>query len=415
MRVVPLSANDGLCSNGVALHGKGFIVAPDLAERLRVSGAAVVKRYLGGKDLLAVPRDLYVIDFSFLTDDEAGRANPAAFQHIVDYVKPERDHNKRDSIRERWWRFAWERPVLRNALRGVSRYIATTETAKHRVFQFLPIDVVPDHMILALALDDAYYLGVLSSRVHITWALGSGGTLESRPRYNKTLCFDPFPFPVPSEAQKARIRDLGERLDAHRKSQQRQHPDLTMTNMYNVLAKLRSGRPLTPAEKAIHEDGLISLLRQLHDDLDAAVLDAYDWPLNIADEDLLARLTALNADRAAEERAGKVRWLRPELQTAGVTRALQTEFVGAVPATGDQPRSGASTVRPWPKALPERISAVRAYMHDRRQAAGIADVRRAFTRAPAKDVETALDTLASLGLLLRFESAEGKRWRATAA
>jgi hypothetical protein len=70
-------------------------------------------------------------------------------------------------------------------------------------------------------------------------------------------------------------------------------------------------------------------------------------------------------------------------------------------------------VRAWPKALPERISAVRTYMQNLPSAAGVAEVRRAFTRAPAKDVAAALDTLASLGLLLRFESAEGTRWRST--
>jgi hypothetical protein len=414
VRVAPLRANDGLCTNGVALHGHGFVVAPDVAGKLRASGASVVKRYLGGKDLLAVPRELYVIDFSFMTEEEARDANRAAFQHVMDYVKPERDHNKRDSIRQRWWRFAWERPVLRRALREVRRYIATTETAKHRVFQFLPIDVVPDHMILAVALEDAYHLGVLSSRVHVAWALGSGGTLEDRPRYNKSLCFDPFPFPDASDEQKARIRDIAERLDAHRKAQLHEHPHLTMTGMYNVLVKLRSGEPLSAKEKTVHEEGLISLLRQLHDDLDAAVLDAYGWPADINEADLLARLTALNAERVSEEATGVIRWLRPDIQSAGSATALQAELAGTAPRSVER-ASPVAAVRAWPKELPERISAVRACMQDLSSAAGVAEVRRAFTRAPAKDVAAALDTLASLGLLLRFESAEGTRWRSTAA
>ena len=69
-------------------------------------------------------------------------------------------------------------------------------------------------------------MGVLSSRIHVTWALAAGGTLEDRPRYNKSRCFEPFPFPDASEPQRERIRFLGEQLDAHRKRQQEAHPNL---------------------------------------------------------------------------------------------------------------------------------------------------------------------------------------------
>src|SRR5436309_1972762 len=121
------------------------------------------------------------------------------------------------------------------------------------------------------------------------------------------------PFAAPS-AEAARIRELGERLDAHRKRQQEMHPALTITGMYNVLEKLRSGEPLTAKEKVIHEKGLVSVLKQIHDDLDAAVFDAYGWPRDLTDEAILERLVALNAERAAEEARGLVRWLRPEFQ-----------------------------------------------------------------------------------------------------
>ena len=49
----------------------------------------------------------------------------------------------------------------------------------------------------------------------------------------------------------------------------------------------------------------MSVLRQLHDEIDAAVFEAYGWPATLTDEEILARLVALNAERAAEEaRAG---------------------------------------------------------------------------------------------------------------
>ena len=63
----------------------------------------------------------------------------------------------------------------------------------------------------------------------------------------------------------------------HRKARQAAHEAVTLTGLYNVLAKLRSGQALTAKDKLLHEQGLVSVLRTLHDDLDAAVLQAYGW------------------------------------------------------------------------------------------------------------------------------------------
>ena len=130
---------------------------------------------------------------------------------------------------------------------------------------------------MIIATDDAQCLGALSSRTHVAWALAAGSTLEDRPRYIKSRCFEPFPFPTATADQQSRIRDLAEELDAHRKRQQAQHADLTLTGMYNVLEKLKSGEALTAKERKIHADGLVSVLKTLHDQIDLAVLDAYGW------------------------------------------------------------------------------------------------------------------------------------------
>ena len=68
----------------------------------------------------------------------------------------------------------------------------------------------------------------------------------------------------------------------------------------------------TPREEDIKSRALILILRELHDELDAAVLAAYGWPQGLSDDDILTRLVALNKERAAEEAAGHVRWLRPD-------------------------------------------------------------------------------------------------------
>jgi hypothetical protein len=190
------------------------------------------------------------------------------------------------------------------------------------------------------------------------------------PVYSKSRCFDPFPFPGTDTGLTLeladRIRQLGERIDAHRKRQQANHADLKLTALYNVVEKLRSGEVLTPKERAINEAGLAGVLKSLHDDLDEAVLQAYGWgdlhlPVDV--DTLLERLVALNAKRAAEETAGTVRWLRPEFQQAqglGEQVALEVETESDLDDEADEVPAnvGAVIARPWPSGLTEQIKAV---------------------------------------------------------
>ena len=76
-------------------------------------------------------------------------------------------------------------------------------------------------MLINIALEDAFFQGILSSLIHVTWSLAAGGRLGvgNDPRYNKTRCFDPFPFPTCTDEHRERIRRLAEKLDAHRKRQ----------------------------------------------------------------------------------------------------------------------------------------------------------------------------------------------------
>jgi very-short-patch-repair endonuclease len=329
-RAGALRSNSGITSMGVMLAGSGFIVDRARAIELGLRGdraaAVPIREYRNGRDLTQSPRDALVIDLYGLSAEHVRERFPAIYQHVLERVKPERDANRRDRMRLRWWLFAECRPTLRAMLAGQSRFIATTETAKFRFFQFLDASVLIDHSVIGIGTADAWHLGVLSSHLHGAWALAAGGRLGvgNDPRYNKTRCFDPFPFPAlqsllpPGEgARRAdegepaitppspqplsqrerglldRIGELAEQLDALRKTQQAAHPDLTLTGMYNVLEKLRSGEPLSAKERGIHEQGLVSVLRQLHDELDAAVLDAYGWA------DLLPLLRGAMGDRSS--------------------------------------------------------------------------------------------------------------------
>lgn len=416
-----LQSNSGISGMGVALHGRGFILDPAEASELRNSGENVIRKYIGGRDLVQVPRERYLIDFFGLSSEEARASNPAAWQRIFDRVKPERDLNRRASIRENWWKFGWDRPLLRKALEGVSDYIGTTETAKHRVFTSISSDVLSDHMVICFALTPAPFLGILSSRLHVAWALAAGGRLGvgNDPRYNKTRCFETFPFPVLTPEQEAKIGALAEQIDAHRKRQQAKHEKLTLTNIYNVLEKLRSGEALTPKERETHEQGLVSVLRELHDALDRAVFEAYGWsdlgeilvglpgattPLldksdeqAEAEEELLRRLVDLNAERAAEEERGLIRWLRPEFQAPAESPSVEQKSIDGLEAKAKEAPKKTTAKLTWPKTIAAQINAVREVLKDGGEANAEAIAQR-FRRKPVQAVREVLEALEVLGV-----------------
>ena len=439
----PMKANELLATRGVGVGSSGFIVTPTQAAALGLGTIADldsrIRSYRNGKDITDQPRDVMVIDLFGLSAEEVRQRYPAVYQHVLTHVKPERDENADPKLRREWWLFRRSSEELRGALAGMRRFIATPATAKHRFFTFLDGSILPDDALVVIAIDDAFHIGVLSSRIHIAFALATGATLEDRPRYIQTRCFDPFPFPACDEAAKARIRALGEELDAHRKRVQAQHPGLSLTAMYNVLEKLRAAEPrrgglqppsepqaqpesganapgrgtavanrrslaLTAKEQAVHDAGLVSVLRQLHDELDAAVAAAYGWlrdgrpETDLPDAEILARLVALNATRAAEEATGTIRWLRPEYQApAGATTqsALEMTTKGTKDTKAKTKASKAKT--PWPKSLAERVRATELALQSSPSPVTPAELAKRFTRAKPEDLAEILETLAALG------------------
>ena len=220
-----LAANNGLSVNGMMLAGRGFILDSEDASQLRrgTDLSQHLRPIFNGKDLTDTPRNMWVLDFFGFTEDRLRSTFPGAYQRLLERVKPERDQNNRARLREQWWVFAEPRKTLRAALSGLPRYIVTVETAKHRTFQFLLAGVLPEHKLIAIALPQALHLGVLSSEVHVQWALATGGRLGvgNDPVYSKTTCFDTFPFPDEdtglTPALHQRIATLAQRIDDHRK------------------------------------------------------------------------------------------------------------------------------------------------------------------------------------------------------
>jgi hypothetical protein len=413
--VVPLQANANISSRGVQIIGAGFMCSPEEARILglgRVPGLENhIREYRNGKDLTNTPRGVMVIDLFGLSVEDVRQKYPEVYQWVLERVKPERDQNNRTGYRDKWWIHGEARGNFRPALAGLSRYIATVETSKHRFFVFLDDSILPDNKLINIAFDDAFALGVLSSRFHVCWAVAAGSNLGvgNDPVYVKTRCFETFPFPSTTPEQQAAIRGLAEQLDAHRKRQQALYPELTMTGMYNVLEKLRGGEPLTAKDKVIHEQGLVSVLRQLHDDLDAAVAAAYGWETGLADELILERLVALNHARAAEEAAGTVRWLRPDFQNPAAPPTARQTALDIVEDTEDlRPPSSdlRPPVTPWPKALHEQMREVTALVETAAVPLDAAAIAKAFTGARKPKITEILEALAALGQLTR--TADGR-------
>lgn len=399
--VKALKAGMGLASPGVKLHGAGFIVSQTQAGALglgKIDGLERhVRPYLNGRDLQQGSRGVMVIDMFNVSESDLRHRFPSIYQYLAVHVKPERETNNRTSYRAQWWIFGEPRRELRPALLGLQRFIATPVTSKHRVFSFLPIEILPDDALIAVASSDAFLLGVLSSRVHTNWCSIFAGFLGKTPRYIKADCFDPFPFPDASPAQRAAIAEVAEALDAHRKARLAAHPQLTLTALYNCLEALRAGRALSEAERDIHDAGQVSILREWHDKLDKAVAAAYGWPVDLTDTDIIARLVALNAERVAEEARGHIRWLRPEFQAPKDTSRPAVQVEMAVEG------AEAGSSRAWPKEAPSQYVALRAAL--RGAPASARDIARRFQGAPrrAEQMEAMLQTLVALGQARHLE------------
>jgi hypothetical protein len=171
---------------------------------------------------------------------------------------------------------------------------------------------------MAIASSEAWALGVLSSRLHVWWSLKAGGRLGvgDDPRYNNTKVFDPFPFPDVTPRQREGVAALAEELDSTRKQALAEVPRLTMTEIYNWRERIAAGEQLASNDLDRATAARAFIVHRLHEQIDAAVADAYGWPADLAPAEIVARLVALNAERKAEEAAGTVRWLRPDYQRA---------------------------------------------------------------------------------------------------
>ena len=404
-----LEANSMLSSQGVKLHGKGFLITQETAKSFGYGAndeiGTLIRPFSNGMDIARISRDLLAIDVYDRQIEAVKRQFPEVYQWVFDNVKPQRDENTREHRRKYWWLFGDTFEDLRNAIDSLPRHIVTVRTSRYRYFVFKDHPHLPESGLVGIGLDGGQHLAILSSKFHTLFMLATCGWLGAGndPTYNNSICFNKFPFPDLTDDQRTRLRTLGEDLDAHRKRQQAANPKLTLTQMYNVLEKLRAGETIEGKDREIYDRGLIGILKDLHDQIDAAVAEAYGWLVDLSDEDILFRLVALNKERAEEEARGHIRWLRPDYQNPegrvaakGKTKDMDLGIVAKVEKA------------PWPNTLPDQIAAVRealSYMGE----ATPEQIARRFMRARTTSVQPLLESLAALG---KAERIEGDRFAA---
>jgi hypothetical protein len=272
-----LKANEGKSFIGHYVLGMGFLMQPPEAEALISKDAknkAVLFPFLNGAELNATWNSAptrWVINFRQwpLSNDSKpqGYSGPVAEDYpdcldiVRRLVKPERDKNKRDRRRERWWLFGDYAPSLENAIEQEKLLFAISmAAATHIAFCRVERGVLLSHTLAVFAFDRWAEFGIVSCSLHDVWTRMHTSYNLALPRYIHTDCFLTFPFPTLASA----LDKLSESYHDHR---------------FNVMRSRREGSTDTynrfhdRSEKS--ED--IARLRALHREMDQAVATAYGW------------------------------------------------------------------------------------------------------------------------------------------
>ena len=273
-----LPSNDGKCYQGCIVLGMGFTFddtdKEGVANPISLMNDLIAKNnsnadrilpFIGGEELNDSPTHThhrYIIDFFDMSLDEAEKT-PELLEIVRTKVKPERDVQKRDALRERWWQYADKRPALRAATRNLARALANCQTGPHVSFAFLPTRMIYSHALNVYPIDTFLAFCALQSRVHELWARFFSSSMKDDVRYVPTDCFETFPFPENFESNAV--------LEAAGKAYYEFRAELMVRNKQGLTATYN--RFHDPNETSAD----IRKLREMHAAMDRAVLDAYGW------------------------------------------------------------------------------------------------------------------------------------------
>ncbi len=325
-QALPLKENAGVCFMGASKKAP-FDMAGELARQWLTQpnpngkpNSEVVRPLCNALNITRRPTDVWIVDFGTEMSEAEAALYEIPFAYVVEHVKPVSQNNRDKVVARNWWRHARPRIEMREAIRGLPRYIATPGVSKHRLFVFLDAAVLPDQATLAIARSDDTTFGILHSRFHELWALRLGTSLEDRPRYTPTTTFETFPFPPgltpdfrPAEYANPAAADIA--AAAQRLNELRENwlnPPQWVT-WEQTPEEAQAGFPARPVAQPAHAAELKkrtltnlynarpAWLSHAHQTLDAAVAKAYGWTdytPELPDDEILRRLLALNLARA---------------------------------------------------------------------------------------------------------------------
>lgn len=290
----------------------------------------VVKPWFNGLDVTRRNRDMWIIDFGVDMSELDASLYELPFGYAKEHIKPARVGNRDADTGATWWLFHRPRPAMREATKALSRFIVTPEVSKHRVFTWMTPPTVPDKNLTVIARSDDATFGVLQSRFHELWALRLGTSLEDRPRYTPSTCFETFPFPVgiapkdtaPRTGEASVPCMAGEIATENIAAAARRLNELReawlnppeWVEWVRTTEEERAGFPKRPIPKAGHDAALKkrtltnlynappAWLTLAHQALDKVVADAYGWSdytPEMCEEEVLRRLLAVNLQRTS--------------------------------------------------------------------------------------------------------------------
>ncbi|KUJ68707.1 type II restriction endonuclease subunit M [Streptomyces albus subsp. albus] len=265
---VRLTRNTRVAFQGCIVLGMGFVLeADEAADWIEADprNEDVILPYLNGEDLNSRPdtsASRWVIDFN-ARSEAAAEAYALPYQRVLERVKPERAKNKRKPRRERWWQFAELAPAMRDAIEDLEEVLAIALVSKTVMPMRVRADQVFSHKLAVFATDSYVDQGVLSSSLHQMWAIKYGSTMRADVNYSPSDVFVTFPRPNRTDY----VTDMGRALDTERREMMVRR-GFGLTKLYN-----RVNDPGV-ADSA---DADIARLRQIHVELDQAVMAAYGW------------------------------------------------------------------------------------------------------------------------------------------
>ncbi|PZO88654.1 MAG: class I SAM-dependent DNA methyltransferase [Micavibrio aeruginosavorus] len=278
---------------------------------------AVLKPWINGMDIVRRPSDKWIIDFGDMGQSEACLYE-APFKYALENIKPERDKNRDKSRKENWWRLGRSGNDIKSALSKIDRCIVTPRVSKYRLFRWASSKILPDSAVVAIARDDDTTFGILSSKHHELWSLKLCTWLGvgNDPRYTPSTTFETFPFPKGMEpnqpaSELAKNSKAQKIAEAARKLNELRENWLNPAGSIKRVPEVVPGYPdrIVPADKAaekiLAKRTLTNLyndkptwLQNAHKELDDAIAEAYGWPTDLTDDEILEKLFALNQHRA---------------------------------------------------------------------------------------------------------------------